>query len=491
VYPKYDDTYDAILTRKDPDYGQPKSTYYTGAQDTATHKGATFAQHIRYFITTYPDLYNAWMSRSDALYQNGYYKDPIKVPCDQSTDCPVSSYPAPAYSNYGASYDDSYNPYPGDAPCYQNNYYCNDYSSSGYDAQGYDPYGYDQSGYHKDDGYSKYGRQAGSAYNASGYFQNAEYADRRVKFDQNGKPYTTPAGEVLRYDAWGYDQYGYDKYGNPKYPSCPDNNTPPPPNRNPPGNSSLNNCDVAGSEEMVAGKVHYIRKSTAQMSSDDWTRFRAAWNGLNDMGWIRNLTSVHSGAFQQHNTVKFGPWHREFVARLEDELHNQDPCVFLPYWDVVANPSLPGGINVPGFPPDVKTIAADGVTVLSSSPVTRAVGVSGALPTAGIQTNVLATAQFPTFSLLLEQFHNSVHVYVGGDMGVITTAPKDPAFYLHHANIDRLWDLWSSTHAGEPSAAVIGNINPLTFGDGDTKAYTDEDVTAEVVTLRGAGYKYV
>jgi hypothetical protein len=38
--------------------------------------------------------------------------------------------------------------------------------------------------------------------------------------------------------------------------------------------------------------------------------------------------------------------------------------------------------------------------------------------------------------------HNNVHVDVGGWMGSVTTAAQDPVFYVHTANIDRLWNVW-------------------------------------------------
>jgi tyrosinase len=38
--------------------------------------------------------------------------------------------------------------------------------------------------------------------------------------------------------------------------------------------------------------------------------------------------------------------------------------------------------------------------------------------------------------------HGSMHVAVGGFMGGFDTAGLDPLFWLHHANIDRLWDVW-------------------------------------------------
>lgn len=38
--------------------------------------------------------------------------------------------------------------------------------------------------------------------------------------------------------------------------------------------------------------------------------------------------------------------------------------------------------------------------------------------------------------------HGSIHVAVSGWMGAFETAGLDPLFWLHHANIDRLWEVW-------------------------------------------------
>jgi tyrosinase len=38
--------------------------------------------------------------------------------------------------------------------------------------------------------------------------------------------------------------------------------------------------------------------------------------------------------------------------------------------------------------------------------------------------------------------HGSMHVAVGGFMSGFDTAGLDPLFWLHHCNIDRLWEVW-------------------------------------------------
>nr|KJB47500.1 hypothetical protein B456_008G029600 [Gossypium raimondii] len=49
--------------------------------------------------------------------------------------------------------------------------------------------------------------------------------------------------------------------------------------------------------------------------------------------------------------------------------------------------------------------------------------------------------------------HNALHTWIGSslnpgreDMGKFYSAAKDPIFYAHHANIDRLWEVWREAH---------------------------------------------
>lgn len=55
------------------------------------------------------------------------------------------------------------------------------------------------------------------------------------------------------------------------------------------------------------------------------------------------------------------------------------------------------------------------------------------------------------FSILEGQPHNKVHNAIGGFMKEFLS-PIDPIFYMHHSNIDRLWNIWEEkqTNAGLP-----------------------------------------
>ncbi|MFI6123657.1 tyrosinase family protein [Streptomyces sp. NPDC051064] len=67
--------------------------------------------------------------------------------------------------------------------------------------------------------------------------------------------------------------------------------------------------------------------------------------------------------------------------------------------------------------------------------------------------------------------HNQVHQWVGGDMGP-SSSPNDPVFYLHHCNVDRIWESWmeqygrlyAPTTAPDPPYGGERIDDILTFG---------------------------
>jgi tyrosinase len=64
-------------------------------------------------------------------------------------------------------------------------------------------------------------------------------------------------------------------------------------------------------------------------------------------------------------------------------------------------------------------------------------------------------------------------------MSSIPTAPTDPIFWMHHANIDRLWSQWQQTHAGlnpnlpgPPSSPTSPVMDPWSYVEADTRSTT-------------------
>ena len=55
--------------------------------------------------------------------------------------------------------------------------------------------------------------------------------------------------------------------------------------------------------------------------------------------------------------------------------------------------------------------------------------------------------------------HTGGHFTIGGDPGGdIFTSPGDPAFFLHHAQIDRTWWIWQNQDLKNRQNAIAGTI---------------------------------
>ena len=59
------------------------------------------------------------------------------------------------------------------------------------------------------------------------------------------------------------------------------------------------------------------------------------------------------------------------------------------------------------------------------------------------------------------QPHNVVHSALGGLMGDPDTAAQDPIFWLHHANVDRLWNHWIQQGGGRADPSDAAWLNTI------------------------------
>jgi hypothetical protein len=164
----------------------------------------------------------------------------------------------------------------------------------------------------------------------------------------------------------------------------------------------------------------------------------------------------------------FLPWHRLMLAQFEgvvrEVLHDED--FTLPYWNpVTGNPDdliVPAVFRKPGS---------------SLYNGTRWFWVNGGeridtLYRDWINLDALNEKFYidsPTgkygFNPRLDQNpHFFTHFALGGDMAEFSTVGGDPIFYLHHANIDRLWESWNRLGNTNPTDADYVN-RKFSYGD--------------------------
>ena len=204
-----------------------------------------------------------------------------------------------------------------------------------------------------------------------------------------------------------------------------------------------------------------------------------------------------------HGDSAFLPWHREYLVRFERAL--QDAAVeagvaasadeiAIPYWDwadgtgtqalftdgllgpdgrvadeiMESGPFTPdqwpvhselNGPNLrrqitrhPFFQPRVNCADPFGASCLPDS----------------VEADDLADEpSYESFRPAVEgvPFHNYIHMWIGGSMAAMTS-PNDPIFFMHHANVDRLWATWQrnghegpGNYAGDQTAN--GGVRPF------------------------------
>ncbi|KAF7115509.1 hypothetical protein CNMCM5793_002467 [Aspergillus hiratsukae] len=62
--------------------------------------------------------------------------------------------------------------------------------------------------------------------------------------------------------------------------------------------------------------------------------------------------------------------------------------------------------------------------------------------------SLLSATDIENFQYQLNPIHRGGHISVGGQMADFFVSPLEPAFFLHHAQIDRLWSLWQGAEEG-------------------------------------------
>ncbi len=226
-----------------------------------------------------------------------------------------------------------------------------------------------------------------------------------------------------------------------------------------------------------------IRKRATAMTVAEQNRFRSVISELINAPGDPNpygvLVSHHAN--HVHNmhpfmgpvgAQRFLPWHRVYVLKVEQMGQAIDPLFFIPYWKWTTQREVPPWLV--SFKPTIK-VPGINRTVTRNPPRPRTT-----LPTSAQINAVLALGTFTNFVNSLDGPHGTVHNWCFGTMSDISWSPVDPLFWLHHAEIDRLWSQWQIAH---PS------LNPSLTGSDrimDPWPETEQQVRS-IATL---GYSY-
>ena len=200
---------------------------------------------------------------------------------------------------------------------------------------------------------------------------------------------------------------------------------------------------------------------------------RSQVNPNDPRGWLfqANIHGTSTGsnpAWNQcrHGSWHFLTWHRAYVYYFERILREAsgDPGLTLPYWDWTdpAAQGLPAAFRDPQSPlfESRRVMNQAGTTLPTSlrAAAITALNLRNFLPATGSLGFGVATTQGSGKGRLEQPPHDGVHVVVGGDDGLMAdpnTAARDPIFWAHHCNVDRLWEVW--LRKGQGRANPTGN----------------------------------
>ncbi len=222
----------------------------------------------------------------------------------------------------------------------------------------------------------------------------------------------------------------------------------------------------------------------------------------------------------QHQTAFFLPWHRGYLGCFEEIIAATvvslgGPAGWaLPYWNYsdTTNPNAPllpaaflnrddghGGVNPLWV--DGRNVAGGSLQLdqdaVNLNCLTDGVfegssrggdpGFGG--PSTGFHHQGVSNG---VFGMLESVPHNVVHDEIGGWMSDPDTAAADPIFWLHHANIDRLWEVWRNRNPAFVNPAdpnwLTGQIFTLHGAQGRVVTYQSADMVNTANVLHGYNY---
>lgn len=216
--------------------------------------------------------------------------------------------------------------------------------------------------------------------------------------------------------------------------------------------------------------------------------------------------SIHAGLCQ-HGGWQFLPWHRAYLYWFEQIIRDKsgDPKLTLPYWNYTK-----GGDDDRKLPAEFR----DNKSSLWDPARRKAINDGDPMPASAVKFNVAwASKDFVGESpdhfgggrirhhgiqggekgAVEVQPHDPVHNAVGGDMGSNAKAANDAIFWLHHAEIDRLWYCWITVQGRKNPPNDVAVNQPWygqTYTFYDAKGAEQPLKGDKVADIKNLGYTY-
>jgi len=149
----------------------------------------------------------------------------------------------------------------------------------------------------------------------------------------------------------------------------------------------------------------------------------------------------------------FLPWHRMYVYFFERIVRkvSGNASFTLPYWNYSVSGPL-HGVMPPEFRMPTDQVFSSLFMKIRNDGVNEGQPIDKNRPSDYLSLDALDQCTYapngaePGFCMKLDfPLHGRIHVLVGkvNNMGDVPTAANDPVFWIHHCNIDRLWESWN------------------------------------------------
>jgi len=201
--------------------------------------------------------------------------------------------------------------------------------------------------------------------------------------------------------------------------------------------------------ENVPGGLDALRDAYSKMQQITDNRGWIYWSGIHG---FPQFMCWHHGRVGMGDNLPYDlflPWHRAYLLLFEHTARDQNNAAALPWWDWTS----PGSHSI-GIPNSYATdqvngsgnpLASGPVPAIDSDPArmtARSPADPPSLPTSDQVDALMSLGNFVDFTSQVQDLHDNVHGWVGGDMGVVALSAYDPIFWSHHCMIDRIWYLW-------------------------------------------------